>query len=412
MARLGSLLVHPDFMTGPTQENARTLLYSQRFEKDLVTQASFYEFEDVVADIDDVTIVENKNETLGSSELDDIFDKISIRRLITHHIGRTEIGRILQQAARRSGLSVIGKKRNISLNSSISGRKFDFFFLILSEPWEVEEICSRYDWHSLSRLSACYIVESWKQDTSALEYLKKYFSRFDALFSAQVHMCERIERICRRPCTYLAPGIDATRFCPVPRQPERTIDLMSIGRRSRVTHDALLAHARNTNFFYLYDTGRQLRFSRHDEHRLLLAEQLKRTRYFLAYPARIDRPELHQGHLEMAFRYIEGAAAGTVMLGMLPSTAEGRKLLDWEDAVIDLPFDAAHIVEVVDHLDSQPQRLSRIRRSGVVNALRRFDWLHSWQKILAAVGLSPTPRLLERQEALNHLADMVEKEPA
>ena len=399
-------------MTDQTQENPRTLLYSQRFEKDVVTKASFYEFEDVVADIDDVTIIENKNETLGSTELDEIFDKISIRRLITHHIGRTEIGRILQQTARRSGLSVIGKKRGLSLNSSIKGKTFDLFFLIVSEPWEAEEICSRYDWHSLARLSACYIVESWKQDTSALQYLKKYFSRFDALFSAQAHMCEHIERICQRPCIYLPPGIDAMRFCPVVRHPERTIDVMSIGRRSRVTHDALLAHVRNKDFFYLYDTSRQLRFSRHDEHRALLAEQLKRTRYFLAYPARIDRPELHQGHLEMAFRYIEGAAAGTVMLGMLPSPAEGRQLLDWEDAVIDLPFDAADIVEIIDDLDTQPQRLSRISRSGVVNVLRRFDWLHSWQKILHAVGLAPTPRLLERQEALNRLADMVEKEAA
>lgn len=412
MARLGPPLAHPNFMTGPTQENTRTLLYSQRFEKDVVTKASFYEFEDVVADIDDVTIIQEKNEALGSNELDEIFDKISIRRLITHHIGRTEIGRIFQQTVRRSGLSLIGKKRTIALNSSVIGKKFDFFFLILSEPWEVEEVCSRYDWHSVARLSACYIVESWKQDTSALQYLRKYFSRFDALFSAQVHMCEHIERICRRPCTYLPPGIDAKRFCPVPRHPERTIDVMSIGRRSPVTHDALLAHVRHKDFFYLYDTGRQLRFSRHDEHRVLLAEQLKRTRYFLAYPARIDRPELHQGHLEMAFRYIEGAAAGTVMLGMLPTTAEGRQLLDWEDAVIDLPFDSPDIVEVIKDLDTQPHRLSRICRSGVVNALRRFDWLHSWQKILHTVGLSPTPRLQERQEALNRIAEMLEKKPA
>jgi hypothetical protein len=394
------------FSRGP----ARILLFSQRHckDKDVVANAALYELEDLIRQIDDVDIVSGQAENFGGFEFDEILDAVSLRRLITHKLGRTAIGGRLRDLARRADLAGLAKKKVTGCGRArAAAQRYDLFFAVLSEPWEIKNIDCEENFPRCD-FSLCYLIESWQRDIPHLEHLKRYYSRFDAIFSCHAHMCEDIERILGRPCTYLPPGIDAIRFSPLPTMPKRTIDVLNIGRRSAVTHAALVLQAQRRDFFYVYDTTRQLRFARHDEHRMLLAEKLKRTRYFFAYPARVDRPELHQGHLEIGYRFVEGAAAGAVMLGLRPPTAEARDLLAWQDAVIELPFDAADVVEVIERLDADPERLACIRRNGIVHGLRRLDWAHSWQKILAVAGLPPTEKLLQRLETLNRMAATAE----
>ena len=136
------------------------------------------------------------------------------------------------------------------------------------------------------------------------------------------------------------------------------------------------------------------------EHRLLFANLLKRSRYFIANRAWADQPELTRGKDEIAARFYEGAAAGTVMLGEPPDTEDFRSQFDWEDAVVPTPFHAPDIAEVVHALDRDAARTERIRIAGVVNSLRRHDWSERLERILKVAGIAATPAMRARSERL------------
>ncbi|MDV2997032.1 MAG: hypothetical protein N4J56_006737 [Chroococcidiopsis sp. SAG 2025] len=60
-----------------------------------------------------------------------------------------------------------------------------------------------------------------------------------------------VAEIVQRPCEYIPFGVDAIKFCPYPLERERSVDLYSVGRRSQVTHQALLELAENHSFLHI-----------------------------------------------------------------------------------------------------------------------------------------------------------------
>jgi len=139
------------------------------------------------------------------------------------------------------------------------------------------------------------------------------------------------------------------------------------------------------------------------EHRLLLANILRRTRYYVAYRSRVNEPEQTIGREEISGRFYEGAAAGTILLGEPPGSEEFSRQFDWPDAVIRLPFDSPEVGEVLAALDADPQRLERARRRNARQAALRHDWLHRIQTVFEAARLPPTQGMLERQKRLEKL---------
>jgi hypothetical protein len=186
-----------------------------------------------------------------------------------------------------------------------------------------------------------------------------------------------------------------------------------IGRRSPVTHKALIRLARDGRIFYYYDTvapsgagekQRTFHVDNPSEHRLLLASLLQRSRYFVANRSRANEPELTMGRDEISGRFYEGAAAGTVMLGEPPRTAEFKSLFDWPDAVIRLPFDSPDVSEVLAELNRDPERLARISQENARNAALRHDWVHRLGTMFETLGISPTAAMMEREQRLQALA--------
>ncbi|MBW4663250.1 MAG: hypothetical protein KME01_03470 [Chroococcus sp. CMT-3BRIN-NPC107] len=51
---------------------------------------------------------------------------------------------------------------------------------------------------------------------------------------------KKIAEIAQQPCYYMAPGIDAIKFCPYPLQPQKSIDVCAIARRPASVHKSLL----------------------------------------------------------------------------------------------------------------------------------------------------------------------------
>jgi hypothetical protein len=164
---------------------------------------------------------------------------------------------------------------------------------------------------------------------------------------------------------------------------------------------------RETGLFYLHDSigGHQAINSK--EHRSLLANVAKRSRYFIVNPGKIDQPETTGNQIEISNRYFEGAASGAIMIGERPKNEEFERLFDWPEAVTQLPYDSCDIDMVIKDLDGEPERQDRIRRTSLARALMQHDWVYRWEAVLKTVGLEPMQGALERKERLRKLAEVV-----
>jgi len=367
------------------------LQLSMRRIHDLVAFCLPYEFEDVVAEVTGADRVEPENyQTLEFA-----------RRL--YKLGR------LATRSRRLARGLVPR-----LGVPRLSRDYDLFFPVFNHAFELFSLLAVPDWRERCRAAACFISEIWTHEIP--EYLLELLARFDHVFVGVRHPIETVARIAGRPCTYLPLAVDVLRFAPYPNQPARAIDVCNIGRRSPVTHAALLRLARDRRIFYYYDTvrasgerGRQMTFSvgNASEHRLLLASLLQRSRYYVANRARVNEPEIIEGKEEISSRFYEGVAAGAVLVGEPPRSDEFRRQFDWPDAVIRLPFDSPDAGEFLESLDADPQRIERIRRDNVHQAALRHDWVHRLHAVFDTLGLRPTEAMLAREERLRSLAAQV-----
>jgi hypothetical protein len=364
------------------------LQLSMRRIHDLVAFCLPYEFEDVVAELTGADRVEPEDS--GALEF--------ARRVY-------KLGQLVARSRRLAGAMAprLGLRR--------LARDYDLFFPVFNNAFELFALLAVPHWRDHCRVAACFISEIWAHDIP--EYLLELLADFDHLFIGVRHPTEEVARIVGRPCTYLPLAVDVLRFAPYPNSPPRAIDVCNIGRRSPVTHAALLRLARDRRIFYYYDTvrasgerGRQMTFSvgNASEHRLLLASLLQRSRYYIANRARVNEPEIIEGKEEISSRFYEGVAAGAVLLGEPPRSDEFRRQFDWQDAVIRLPFDSPDAAEFLEALDADPQRIERIRRDNVHQAALRHDWVHRLRAVYETLGLKPTEAMLAREERLRSLA--------
>lgn len=371
------------------------LTFSMRRVADLVAYCGNYEFEDVIAAVSGADRVEPTR-----------LDLTEFQRKIykTLNLATSDPGLALRMTPKFGGMRL---KTN-----------YELFIAFFNNPYEVFALQSVPNWRECCRNAVCVINEVWEGQIP--EYLLKSLANFDRIYLSS-NPTESVARITGRPCHYLPLCADTVALSPFPESPTRSIDVLGIGRRSATTHAALLALARERGLFYYYDTIRatsvvnaekQLTFSVIDtvEHRFKLASLLKRSRYFLANRARANEPDAAVAD-EMSARFFEGAAAGTIMLGLPPSSGPYLSLFDWPDAVVEIPFDEPDIGSVMADLNADVDRSVRIRRTNMTQALLRHDCAHRLRVILDDAGLPSPPALLAREALLEQLADRVQNEP-
>jgi hypothetical protein len=364
------------------------LLLSQRRVADLVAFSVQYELEDVIA------------ETTGADRVD-VGDAAALERSRrTYKMAR------LGTRSRRLARACAPRPSTVPLE-----RDYELFFPVFNHAHELYALATVPDWRRRCRRAACFVNELWVDQLP--RYLLELLADFDHVFLGVRHPVDKVARIVGRPCSYLPLAADVLRFAPRAPGAARPIDVCNIGRRSPVTHAALMQLAGEGRAFYYYDTvaasgagGKQRTFRVDDarEHRLLLASLLQRSRYFIANRGRINEPEFTKGRDEISGRFYEGAAAGAVLLGEAPRTEEFARQFGWPDAVIPLPFDSPDVGGVLSALDADPSRLARIRRDNVRQAALQHDWVHRLRKVFETLGLEPTEAMAARERLLLSLA--------
>jgi hypothetical protein len=363
----------------------RTLVLSLRGVSHGVQNASAYEFEDTVAELEGAEIVSAG--VLGApSALEE---------------------RVLGSIERHAGIAL----KRVARHAKIEAKgRYDLCFVRAMGPSELTSFPGLVELKRQCGKMVCWIEELWIR---LLQYTKTLhlLDPFDHVFVGHASSAEPLSSIIDRPCHYLSPGVDALRFCPYPNPPARSIDVYMMGRRAAETHRRLLEHSRaHPNFFYLYDSAKLANFVEGAaQHRELVANLIRRTRYFVVNRAKMNAPDQTEGQQEFGPRYFEGAAGGAILIGDTPDSGPFGEFFDWPDAVFREPFGSSRLVELVTELDAQPERIERARRANVTNVLRRHDWMYRWQEILRALNLPPTPAMTKRKEELEQRAAAVEK---
>jgi hypothetical protein len=372
------------------QRSSTVLLLTQRRIADLVAYSLVYEFEDTVQALTDGVCIE-----------------VTDRRGLELSRRAYRVARMASGSWRRARrLAPYPRTR------TVLRRDFELFFPMFSHTHELYGLATIPNWRERCGKAACFITEVWSDQLP--EYLVELLAQFDHIFLGFRQSVQQVARITGRPCSYLPLATDVVRFAPASLEDPRPIDLCNIGRRSPITHRALLQEAeRRAGFFYYYDTvaasgsdmkQRTFRVDNAAEHRRLLASLLKRSRYYITHRSRVNEPEFTTGREEISARFYEGAAAGTVMIGDAPRSEEFDRQFDWPHAVIRIPFDAPDIANALANLDSDPALLATVRRTNVHQAAVRHDWVHRIRVVFNALGLPCTEAMEARVNSLEQIA--------
>ncbi|MHC4559333.1 MAG: glycosyltransferase [Planctomycetota bacterium] len=367
------------------QNEPRICVFSQRHLQRLLSACGDYEFEDLLCEFDNVDVL-----TAQPSH------------------GLKTVRQISNQLARRTSVACL----NPGVRKLRIDRDYELFFAKFLLQKDLLSLNALKKWKKHCRVAICWLAEVWVDDVKRWKGYAKILSQFDYVILNCFASVKPMQDLIKRPCLYVLPGIDAIKFCPYPNPPLRSIDVYSIGRNSQVTHKAFLKMAKQKKIFYVYDTIIRKETARPTEHRSLIANIAKRSRYFLVNPAKIDRRLETGGQNEIGFRYFEGAAAGTVMIGEHPETEVFGEHFGWPDSVIRTPFDSPDIAEILAELDSQPERIAKARKKNIVQSLLHHDWAYRWNTILNIAGLKPTTALTDRLEYLKKLAENIKSDSA
>ncbi len=369
---------HPQVMDGVAPQGTprpRAAVFSLRNMLPSPARAGTYELEDVIAEVDDAVICAPSRPSAVPPLMQRAVSRV--RRAVP------PLGRRLPVPAR------CPLEEDVDVLLAVCQSAADLLLMGPLDPWRRR-----------CRLTVAYIDEVWAWQVPHRKGEMELLSQFDYVFTGCEGSVEAVAEATRRPTFYLPAAVDALRFSPLPRPPERVIDVYNMGRRSLATHRALQRLTQERGWFYLHSSIEGKRVTDILDHRLRLASLIQRTRYFLANRAKITRPDHTHGQEELGYRFFEGAAGGAVLLGEPPRRRSFEENFGWEDAVIPLRFGTSDVASVIDALEADPERVARIRQSNMVNVLLRHDWCHRWGRILHTIGLLPREALVLRQSRL------------
>lgn len=374
-------------VNSPSSTNSRVCLVSLRGANKHAAWCSNYEFEDVICGIDDVD--------LFSLQPGKAYDARQwfVRRLIW-----------------KPGVRQLTPHLNPGLQTVTLEKDYDLFTYVCMNPADLIYLSAIKGWKDRCRKKICFMVEfyaGWLKEYDFHLSLLRDFDHVVLCFSGSV---SAVQGAVGKPCHHVPLGADVFRFSPFPNPPERCIDVYSMGRRIESTHEALLKMAARRELFYIHDTipGLLVQPRNHRQHRDLVANCAKRSRFFVTYPAKVDVADETRGQSEVGARFFEGAATGAVLIGQAPTIPAFAKDFDWPDAVVDIGTTEESLVAALAKFKADPEHARVLGRKNAVEAMRRFDWSYRWKEMLRIVGLEPTPRLTQRAKQLNQLAAMAE----
>ena len=376
----------------------RTLIVSEFNAKDKAHFALSYEFCRIVAACDDVDLV--------APGIDNYVERRFGAMLPSHdvHNVQRDFNRLVNGF--RKGL---GLKNGPTIEPVDVEHDYELFLFVAWSPQSLVELSRIPNWRRRSKVAVAYMFELWSSTLEEDRPYLKLLDQFDHVFLLHTACIPQLASYTRASCSHLPTGVDCVIASPYPSPPERVVDVYSYGNRAPALHKQLVSASARGELFYLYDSlsSTNSRVKDWGEHRLLLSNIIKRSRYFVALnPATLANAKSSKvaGEQVLPSRLFEGAAGGAVILGTAPKCSEFEECFDWPDAVVEVSPESGDVIATIEELDASPQRLEDLRRTNVTQCLLRHDWVYRWEHILSMVGVKPLPQLEARKARLKEIA--------
>ncbi|PCJ52912.1 MAG: hypothetical protein COA70_10940 [Planctomycetota bacterium] len=306
----------------------------------------------------------------------------------------------------RNGSSRLARSFTPSL--PLNGSPHELLFIGCQGVGDLSTLLPLFTRDGIAKRKTCFMEELWVKDLELRPLALACLRTCDFLLVGCSETVAPLEKLTGVPCFHLPPSVDTLRFTPFGLDGKteirpRTIDLYWMGRRETELHTAFHQWSRDSGRFYLFDTAGNAPFQNHIEHREHLIDLIQRSRYFMVQEAKAGNHAVGHQH-EIGFRFFEGAAAGTVMLGPPTDAANFKEFFPHDEVFITVDGSPADFVRTMQELDQQPERRAKIGRRNVAHMLRHHDHAHRILQVMKIAGLKPGDGLLERIEHLGSVA--------
>ena len=221
----------------------RVLIASEYNAKNRAHFAQAFEFCSVVASCDAADVM--------TPDIDKTMERRLHRFLPQHdeHNVQRDFNRLMSGV--RKGLRL---KNAPTIEPVTVTQDYEVFFFVAWSPQSLVELTRMKDWRKRCKIAVAYLFELWTSTLEADRDYLKLLDQFDHVFLLHSKCIPLLASYTRAPCSVLPVGIDCITAAPCPRQPERVVDVYSIGNRSVPVHKKLLAMTRDGDFFYVYDS--------------------------------------------------------------------------------------------------------------------------------------------------------------
>ena len=269
-----------------------------------------------------------------------------------------------------------GVKHDLSLRRSVSGYEAVFWMQLSLRP-EKEVSGTNIFAQGVHRFA--YIIDAWP-------YVLPRAGRaltiqgVDTCFVAFRQGFDQLKaRFPDRDFIHLPFGYDDDVF--VPAEQDQDVFAFSMGRRHEPIHEALQEYCTRRGLKYVSSTGGAVRDPS------VLGEMVARSKYFVVTPPDLDHPERAGGFSPFVMRYLEGAGAGSRLLGVRPTSGEFEDMLPG-DSILDVLPDGTDLAARLD--EDMVMAPSRERQLDIAAEVRRR---HSWKRRASTIALAIEERV-------------------
>ena len=271
-------------------------------------------------------------------------------------------------------------------------------FVLAHDPGALRIVAAVHNWRRTFDIVAGFVTEP------SLPWVnQKIEKQFDHFFVPVEEDLEPVRTRTGVPVSLLASAADVLAHGDT--GPNRPIDVVAYGRMPADLHRVLQLRLNHpgTDRIYLHSpfgmkVGQDWQLARR-----LFWKLLKISRVALCFDTTVPGDRVMPHHRsQLTPRWFECMTAGCTVAGLRPAIPLTSKLLDWEDAIVDIPDDPNDVVSVIEQLADNHARLNAARRRAYDQLASRHDWRHRIADAFKALSLPLPPKLKEDLEELNH----------
>jgi hypothetical protein len=269
---------------------------------------------------------------------------------------------------------------------AVSARRphYDVCFLVAMAPYWIPSLRYVRNLRNIADRVIVYLFDSWLGDLPDLQADRDLWSLVDDVVVSFKHTADPYAA--GLPCRvhYLPQAAETRWFAP--RDGDRPIDVLSLGRRLPEVHSQLLEISRRRDLFYHYKTHEAPQVMDFRENQEFIGRLGQLSHAHVSWSVNRTNPQRRDEGEAITARWFESAASGAVVIGAAPQTEEFARLFPYPDFVLTLdPEDPARTEEVVDRARSESRAAERRELAEYVRTTHTWD--RRWREIVEVCAL-------------------------